>query len=102
VTRSKQYAIMQGSNAHADAAIADSGVLPRCLGDCGGSLMHKIVLAAAIALAAITATPAKSANASILHKIFGPKAVDFTFSLECRTLESNYGQRNPLSDVHRC
>jgi hypothetical protein len=83
---------MQGSNARADAAIADSGVLPRCLGDCGGSPMHKIVLAAAIALAAITAAPAKSANVSILDKIVGPKAVDFTFSLECRTLESNYGQ----------
>lgn len=48
------------------------------------------IAAAAIALAAITA-PAK-ANASILDKIFGPKAVDFTFSLECRTLESNPGQ----------
>ena len=54
------------------------------------------IAAAAIALAAITA-PAK-ASASILDKIFGPKAVDFTFSLECRTLESNWNQTIHLSE----
>ena len=48
------------------------------------------VAAAAIAIAAIAA-PAK-AKASVLDKIFGPKAVDFTFSLECRALESNWNQ----------
>jgi hypothetical protein len=48
------------------------------------------ISAATIAIAAIAA-PAK-ANASILDKIFGPKAVDFTFSLECRALESNWNQ----------
>jgi hypothetical protein len=45
------------------------------------------VAAAAIAIAAIAA--AAKANASILDKIFRPKAVDFTLSLECRALESN-------------
>jgi hypothetical protein len=48
------------------------------------------VAAAAIAIAAIAA-PAK-AKASVLDKIFRPKAVDFTFSLECRALESNWNQ----------
>jgi hypothetical protein len=48
--------IRQGSNAVADAPMADSIVLPFAWGNAGGSPMHKIALAAAaIAVAAITA-----------------------------------------------